>query len=540
MPAALRVTPWPDPVIDVLGVDPRSWYAETFWLPTLGPTALLLLRHLADRFEREPAGVDLPVAETAAALGLGARDGEHSPLAQDVEPAEPVRARAPRRRLRRGQANASARAPSPRPAAARRAASASHRVDRIAAGRAGRARAPPRARSRAHAARAGRTVRRGRTLAARRRFSPCARSRSGAVGPRPFRRVERRRRAARGRSQRAPQTRRCLLVPHGHRRCGPGRRRPPRPGDTLARRDLRRRRPRWSTDLDTIAGWLRDASYVVVLTGAGISTESGVPDFRGPNGVWTKNPGAEKTATLQHYMGDPEVRKRAWQNRVNSEMWSAQPNDGASRARRAGAQGSRAHARDAEHRQPAPLGGSIARHRHRDPRQRARGEVHGVRMARADGRDAGARARPAKRTRVPVCGGILKSATISFGENLVPDDLDRAQLAAARADVFLAIGTSLTVYPAAAGLPEIALRQRRPAGDRERGGDAARRCRRRGRCASNSERSCPIWSAASERVCRGGNTSVGLEPLGISDRWGSISGPQQTTGACSWPDFATC
>ena len=55
------------------------------------------------------------------------------------------------------------------------------------------------------------------------------------------------------------------------------------------------------------------------------------------------------------------------------------------------------------------------------------------------------------------CGGILKSATISFGENLVPDDLQRSQVAAARADVFLAIGTSLAVYPAA-GLPEIALR----------------------------------------------------------------------------------
>src|ERR1700690_3824449 len=80
MPVALRVTPWPDPVLDVLGHDPRSWYAETFWLPTLGPTALLLMRHLADRFERTPDGVELPVADTAAALGLGARKGNTSPL----------------------------------------------------------------------------------------------------------------------------------------------------------------------------------------------------------------------------------------------------------------------------------------------------------------------------------------------------------------------------------------------------------------------------------------------------------------------------
>lgn len=84
MPVALRVTPWPDPVLDVLGHDPRSWYAETFWLPTLGPTALLLMRHLADRFERTPEGVDLPISDTAAALGLGAREGNSSPLMRSL------------------------------------------------------------------------------------------------------------------------------------------------------------------------------------------------------------------------------------------------------------------------------------------------------------------------------------------------------------------------------------------------------------------------------------------------------------------------
>jgi hypothetical protein len=84
MPAAVRVIPWSDPVIDVLGHDPRSWYVETFWLPTLGPTALLLLRHLADRFEQSPDGVELPVADTAAALGLGPRDGQNSPLMKSL------------------------------------------------------------------------------------------------------------------------------------------------------------------------------------------------------------------------------------------------------------------------------------------------------------------------------------------------------------------------------------------------------------------------------------------------------------------------
>ena len=84
MPTAIQVVPWPDPILDVIGHDPRSWYAETFWLPTLGPTSLLLLRHLADRFERDPAGVELPVADTAAALGLGPREGQHSPLMRSL------------------------------------------------------------------------------------------------------------------------------------------------------------------------------------------------------------------------------------------------------------------------------------------------------------------------------------------------------------------------------------------------------------------------------------------------------------------------
>ena len=84
MATAIRITPWTDPVLDVIGHDPRSFYAETFWLPTLGPTALLLLRHLADRFDHDPAGVELPIADTAAALGLGARDGRNSPLVRTL------------------------------------------------------------------------------------------------------------------------------------------------------------------------------------------------------------------------------------------------------------------------------------------------------------------------------------------------------------------------------------------------------------------------------------------------------------------------
>ena len=63
--------------------------------------------------------------------------------------------------------------------------------------------------------------------------------------------------------------------------------------------------------LETVRGWIRDANSVAVLTGAGISTDSGIPDFRGPQGVWTKDPDAEKMATLQVYVSDPAVRKRS-------------------------------------------------------------------------------------------------------------------------------------------------------------------------------------------------------------------------------------
>ncbi len=212
--------------------------------------------------------------------------------------------------------------------------------------------------------------------------------------------------------------------------------------------------------LDAIASWLHDARHVVVLTGAGISTESGIPDFRGPNGVWTKNPSAEKTATLQHYVGSRDVRVQAWQNRVNGSYFTAQPNDGhralVTIEQRLG------HAFDTLVTQNVD---GLHHAAGSDPARiiEIHGNVREVKCLSCDWRApmevALDRVRAGEEDPdCPECGGILKSATISFGENLVAADLERAQEAALRCDVFLALGTSLGVYPAAA-LPEIALRR---------------------------------------------------------------------------------
>jgi hypothetical protein len=78
----VQVLPWPDPVIDTLGHDPRSLYVEMFLLPTLGPTTLLLARHLAQRFDASPDGFELDLMETSLSLGLGPREGANSPVAR--------------------------------------------------------------------------------------------------------------------------------------------------------------------------------------------------------------------------------------------------------------------------------------------------------------------------------------------------------------------------------------------------------------------------------------------------------------------------
>jgi NAD-dependent deacetylase len=80
--------------------------------------------------------------------------------------------------------------------------------------------------------------------------------------------------------------------------------------------------------IDMVRAWVDAADRITVLTGAGISTDSGIPDFRGPNGLWTKNPAAEKASDIRHYLADPEVRRAAWQQRLVTPAWTAVPNAG--------------------------------------------------------------------------------------------------------------------------------------------------------------------------------------------------------------------
>lgn len=198
---------------------------------------------------------------------------------------------------------------------------------------------------------------------------------------------------------------------------------------------------------------MRAARRIVALTGAGISTDSGIPDFRGPQGVWTKNPEAEKLATIQHYVADPEIRKRVWRERLNSPAWTARPNPGhlalVTLERRGVLDTLITQNVDGLH----LLAGS-------SPERVI--EIHG-RLREVVCLDCGERA-PMERALARVrageedppcrsCGGILKAATISFGQALVPEDLARAQAAAARCDLMLAVGTTLSVWPIAGVVP---------------------------------------------------------------------------------------
>lgn len=205
--------------------------------------------------------------------------------------------------------------------------------------------------------------------------------------------------------------------------------------------------------VNAAAGLIEGAERIVVLTGAGISTDSRIPDFRGPQGVWTKNPGAEKQATLQNYLVDTEMRRRSWRNRLDSPMWAADPNPG------------HFALTGLERRRKLLLlitqnVDGLHHDAGSDPDKIV--EIHGT--AKHVGCMSCSYAAPMQEVldrvrqgeedpECPICGGILKSATISFGQNLVVEDLERSQTAAEKADLILAVGSTLSVFPIANVVP---------------------------------------------------------------------------------------
>ena len=194
---------------------------------------------------------------------------------------------------------------------------------------------------------------------------------------------------------------------------------------------------------------------VAILSGAGISTDSGIPDYRGPHGLWRRDPEAEKLVTYEYYMGDPEIRRRSWQMRRQSKTFKAEPNA--------------AHLAVAElERSGVPvrvitqnvdglhqLAGMPAR-KVLELHGTARSVVCTERHARGPMEDALARVEAGEDDPPCLeCGGVLKSATVMFGERLDPVVLGEAVAITKACQIFIAVGTSLQVQPAA-GLAGIA------------------------------------------------------------------------------------
>ncbi|MFD7707282.1 NAD-dependent deacetylase [Streptomyces sp. NPDC059785] len=188
---------------------------------------------------------------------------------------------------------------------------------------------------------------------------------------------------------------------------------------------------------------------VAVLSGAGISTDSGIPDYRGPNGLWRRDPEAEKLVTYEYYMGDPEIRRRSWLMRRENRTLGAEPNA----AHRAVAELERSGTAvrvitqnvDGLH-QLAGMPGRKVLELHGS----ARAVVCTKCRARGSMEDALARVEAGEDDPGCLeCGGILKSATVMFGERLDPVVLGEAVAITKASTVFIAVGSSLQVQPAA-------------------------------------------------------------------------------------------
>jgi NAD-dependent deacetylase len=203
---------------------------------------------------------------------------------------------------------------------------------------------------------------------------------------------------------------------------------------------------RLDASIERVSAYVHASERIAVLTGAGISTDSGIPDFRGPNGVWTTTPEKMKLVNIEDYVRDPQVRVAAWQERMNHPAWTAQPNDGhlalAHLERRGTLLALMTQNIDGLHQSAGSekvleLHGTIrqAKCLSCDRRTPMQEQLDRVREGESD---------PA----CTPCGGIQKSATVAFGEHLDPLVLETAMVASSACDLFLAIGTSLSVQPA--------------------------------------------------------------------------------------------
>ncbi|MBP2337069.1 NAD-dependent deacetylase [Saccharothrix coeruleofusca] len=197
------------------------------------------------------------------------------------------------------------------------------------------------------------------------------------------------------------------------------------------------------------------ARRITALTGAGVSTESGIPDFRGPEGAWTTDADAGRRSSLQDYLADPAVRRLAWRGRLHHPMWTAEPNA--------------AHRALVDLERAGRLRALLTQNvdgLHQRAGSTSVVELHGSLLgtvclscgATGTMRDALERVRAGEEEPdCPACGGILKSTAVSFGQRLDPDVLRAARAAALDCDLMLVAGTSLQVQPAA-GLVELAAR----------------------------------------------------------------------------------
>lgn len=205
------------------------------------------------------------------------------------------------------------------------------------------------------------------------------------------------------------------------------------------------------SELERAISILADHLPVLAFTGAGVSTESGIPDFRGPDGLWTRMDPAD--FTIQKYLADPERRKRGWKMHAEGSLWGA----------RAQLAPNAAHLGLVELSRAGMLAGCITQnvdglHLQAGLAPEEVAEVHGhVRLVRCYGCgtiwpteeilirvDAGE-----EEPRCQLCGGILKTVTVMFGEGLLPEVVEHGWELTARAGSVLAIGTTLGVWPAA-------------------------------------------------------------------------------------------